>query len=89
MYPEQVERWRQASHDANEKPVLTFKEQKELERLRAQDQREFKRPNRSTDGRRRLWRRLQHCCNRRLLRSSTPQKGFRLSGERTGTIDVT
>jgi transposase len=24
MYPEQVERWRQASQDANEKPVLTL-----------------------------------------------------------------
>jgi transposase len=40
LYPEQVERWRQASQDANEKPVLTLKEQKELERLRAQDQKE-------------------------------------------------
>jgi len=37
-HQEQVERWRQASQDANEKPVLTLKEQKELERLRAQDQ---------------------------------------------------
>ncbi len=43
LYPEQVERWRQASQDANEKPVLTLKEQRELERLRAQDQREIKR----------------------------------------------
>ncbi len=43
LYPEQVERWRQASQDANEKPVLTVKEQKELEKLRAQDQREIKR----------------------------------------------
>ena len=43
LYPEQVERWRQASQDANEKPVLTLKEQKELERLRAQDQKELKR----------------------------------------------
>jgi transposase-like protein len=43
LYPEQVERWRQASQDANDKPVLTLKEQKELERLRAQDQREIKR----------------------------------------------
>jgi len=43
LYPEQVERWRQASQDANEKPVVTLKEQKELERLRAQDQREIKR----------------------------------------------
>jgi transposase len=43
LYPEQVERWRQASQDANKKPVLTLKEQKELERLRAQDQKEIKR----------------------------------------------
>jgi septin family protein len=43
LFPEQVERWRQAFQDANEKPVLTLKEQKELERLRAQDQREIKR----------------------------------------------
>jgi transposase len=43
LYPEQVERWRQASQDANEKPVLTLKEQKEVERLRAQDQKEIKR----------------------------------------------
>jgi len=45
LYPEQVERWRQASQDANEKPVLTLKEQKELERLCAQDQKEIKRLN--------------------------------------------
>jgi transposase-like protein len=43
LFPEQVERWRQASQDANEKPVLTLKEQRELEKLRAQDQREIKR----------------------------------------------
>jgi transposase len=43
LYPEQVERRRQASQDANDKPVLTLKEQKELEKLRAQDQREIKR----------------------------------------------
>ena len=42
LFPEQVERWRQAPQDANEKPVLTLKEQKELEKLRAQDQREIK-----------------------------------------------
>ena len=42
LYPEQVDRWRQASQDANEKPVLTMKEQKKLEKLRAQDQREIK-----------------------------------------------
>ena len=30
LYPEQVERWRQAAQDANEKQTLTLKEQKEL-----------------------------------------------------------
>ena len=39
---EQVSRWRQAAQDANAKPVLTMAEQKELEKLRAQDQREIK-----------------------------------------------
>ena len=29
LYPEQVDRSRQASQDANEKPVLTLKEQKD------------------------------------------------------------
>jgi transposase len=43
LYPEQVERWRQTSQDANEKPVLTLKEQRQFERLRAQDQKEIKR----------------------------------------------
>jgi len=37
-----VNRWRQAAQDANQKPVLTMAEQKELEKLRAQDQREIK-----------------------------------------------
>ncbi|MCP9819883.1 hypothetical protein KBZ18_10295 [Synechococcus sp. Cruz-9H2] len=34
-----MSRWRQAATDANAKPVLTMAEQKELEKLRAQDQR--------------------------------------------------
>ena len=42
LFPEQVNHWRQAAQDANEKPVLTLKEQKELEKLRAQDQRELR-----------------------------------------------
>jgi transposase len=42
LFPEQVSRWRQAATDANAAPVLTMTEQKELERLRAQDQREIK-----------------------------------------------
>ncbi len=43
LYLGQVERWRQASQDANEKPVLTLKEHKELERLRAEEERKIKR----------------------------------------------
>jgi len=39
LFPEQVSCWRQAAQDANAKPVLTMAEQKELEKLRAQDQR--------------------------------------------------
>ncbi len=35
LFPEQVTCWRQAAQEANEKPVLTLKEQKELEKLRA------------------------------------------------------
>jgi transposase len=51
LYTEQVERWRQASQDANEKPVPTLltqsselaepSEQKELERLPAEHQKEI------------------------------------------------
>jgi transposase len=61
LYPEQVERWRQAAQDAKEKPVLTLKEQKELERLRAQDQREIKALKRNCCARRRPRRRWQRC----------------------------
>jgi transposase len=42
LFPEQVARWRQAASDANAKPVLTMAEPKELEKLRAQDQREIR-----------------------------------------------
>jgi transposase-like protein len=42
LFPEQVVRWRQAAQDANAKPVLTVAEQKDLEKLRAQDQREIR-----------------------------------------------
>ena len=40
LFLEQVDRWRQTAQDAN--AVLTMAEQKELEKLRAQDQREIK-----------------------------------------------
>ncbi len=43
LFPEKVERWQLASQDASDKPVLALKELKELEKLRAQDQREIKR----------------------------------------------
>ncbi len=42
LFPQQVDRWRQAAQDANAQPLLTMAEQKELEKLRAQDQREIK-----------------------------------------------
>jgi len=53
QFLEQVERWQKASQDANSKPVLTLKEQRDLEKLRAQDQREIKRLNMSSGARRR------------------------------------
>lgn len=40
--PDQVARWRQAANEANAKPVLTIGDQKALESLRAQHQREIK-----------------------------------------------
>ena len=42
LFLEQVARWRQTAQDANANAVLTLAEQKELEKLRAQDQREIK-----------------------------------------------
>ena len=34
LYTDRVDRWRQASQVANEKPVLTLREHKKLEKLR-------------------------------------------------------
>ena len=42
LFLEQVARWRQTAQDANANAVLTMAEQKELEKLRAQDQLEIK-----------------------------------------------
>ena len=42
LFPKQVERWRQASQDANEKPLLTLTVQKDLDRRHQQGQRESK-----------------------------------------------
>jgi hypothetical protein len=38
LYPEQVSHWRQVAQNANAKPVRTMAEQKDLEKLHAQDQ---------------------------------------------------
>ena len=43
LFPEQIARWLHAAQDANEKPVLTVKKQKDLEKLRGQGRREIKR----------------------------------------------
>jgi transposase-like protein len=43
LFPEQVDRWRQAAQDANAQPLLTMAEQKDLEKRYQQDQREIKR----------------------------------------------
>ena len=43
LYPEQVDRWRQAAQDANANSMLTMAEQKDLEKRHQQDQREIKR----------------------------------------------
>jgi transposase-like protein len=56
LFPEQVKRWRQASQDANDKPVLTLKEQKELEKFRV------KASVRSSACSRRLLRRSSRSC---------------------------
>ena len=42
LFPEQVDRWRQAAHDANAQPLLTMAEQKDLEKHHQADQREIK-----------------------------------------------
>jgi transposase-like protein len=43
LFPEQVDRWRQAAEDANAQPLLTMAEQKDLEKRHQADQREIKR----------------------------------------------
>jgi hypothetical protein len=43
LFPEQVDRWRQAAQDANAQPLLTMAEQKDLEKRHQADQREIKR----------------------------------------------
>ena len=44
LFPEQVDRWRQAApQDANAQPLLTMADQKDLQKRRQEDQREIKR----------------------------------------------
>jgi hypothetical protein len=43
LFPDQVDRWRQAAQDANAQPLLTMAEQKDFEKRHQQDQREIKR----------------------------------------------
>ena len=61
LFPEQVDRWRQAAQDANEKPVLTMAEQKELRSGTRRTSGRSSGCNRSCAARRRPWRRRQHC----------------------------
>ena len=71
LYPEQVERWQQASQDANEKPVLTLKEQRELEKLRVQDPGRSNGSRRSCARRRKPWPRRRRCCwSQKIVRAS-------------------
>jgi len=43
LFPEQVDRWRQAAQDANAQPLLTMDDQKDLQKRHQEDQREIKR----------------------------------------------
>lgn len=61
LFPVQMERWHQDAQDSNEKPLLTLKEQKELEKLRAQDQLVIRPSRRSYSPRRRPWRIWRSC----------------------------
>lgn len=61
LYPQQVDRWRQAAQDANAQPLLTMAEQKDLEKRHQADQREINGCSMSCAVRTRPWRRRQHC----------------------------
>jgi len=43
LFPEQVDRWRQAAQDANAQPLLTMSDQKDHQKRHQEDQREIKR----------------------------------------------
>ena len=75
-----MERWREVSQVANDKPVLTLKEQMELEKLRAQDQREIKRLKQEL-------RRKEKALAKAAALLMAAYK-IQASGERTRTTDV-
>jgi len=80
MYPEQVDRWRQAAQDANAQPLLTKADQKDLQKRHQEEQLEIKRVQ---QGLRRKDKALTEAAALLIL-----SKRFRSSGERTGSIDV-
>ena len=43
LFPEQVDRWREAAQDANAQPLLTMADQKDLQKRHQEDQRQIKR----------------------------------------------
>ena len=43
LFPEQVDRWRQAAQDAGAQPLLTMADQKDLQKRQLEDQRKIKR----------------------------------------------
>ena len=61
LHLEQVERWRQASQEANDKPVLTVKEQKNSSGSAPRISEKSNCSSSSSDVRRRLWRRRLRC----------------------------
>jgi len=80
LYPEQVDRWRQAAQDANAQPLLTMADQKDLQKRHQEDQREIKR----------LQQELR-CKDKALAEAPAlliASTKIRPSGGRTGTIDI-
>jgi len=80
LFPEQVDRWRQAAQDANAQPLLSMADQKDLQKQHQDDQREIKR--------------LQQELRRKdkaLAAAVAPllaSKKIRPIGERAGTTDL-
>ena len=80
LFPEQVDRWRQAAQDANAQPLLTMAEQKHLERCYQPDQREMKRLQQE------LRRRNMALAEAAALLMAS--KRSRPTGERTRGVDI-